>query len=108
MNIGSSIVERFKAWTEVNTSPTTLEAKERRIVDTSGGPIQLNLPAAANIGDEVRIIDGTGNASTNNITINRNGHNIEGAADNIIVDVDRAGFGLVYYNSTQGWIITER
>ena len=108
MNIGSSVVERFKAWTEVNTSPTTLSAKERRIVDTSGGPIQLNLPALANIGDEVRIIDGTGNASTNNITINRNGHNIEGAADNIIVDVDRAGFGLVYYNSTQGWIITER
>ena len=108
MNIGNASVERFKAWTEVNTSPTTLSAKERRIVDTSGGPIQLNLPALANIGDEVRIIDGTGNASTNNITINRNGHNIEGAADNIIVDVDRAGFGLVYYNSTQGWIITER
>ena len=108
MNIGNASVERFKAWTEVNTSPTTLVAKERIIVDTSGGPIQLNLPALANIGDEVRIIDGTGNASTNNITINRNGHNIEGAADNIIVDVDRAGFGLVYYNSTQGWIITER
>ena len=107
MNVVDAAAERFKAWTEVN-SATNLSAKERRIVDTSGGPVELILPAAAYLGDEIRIIDGTGNASSNNITINRNGHNIEGVADNLVIDLDRAGFGLVYYNSTQGWIITER
>ena len=107
MNVADAATERFKAWTEVN-STTTLSAKERRIVDTSGGPVQLNLPAVATLGDEVRIIDGTGNAGTNNITINRNGHKIEGDASNLVIDLDRAGFGLVYYNVTQGWIITER
>ena len=49
-----------------------------------------------------------GNAATNNITIARNGHKIEGDASNLIIDVDRAAFGLVYYNTAQGWVMTER
>jgi hypothetical protein len=49
----------------------------------------------------------TGNASTNNITVSRNGHKIQGAASDLIINVDRAGIGLVYYNSAQGWILIE-
>ena len=59
------------------------------------------------MGDEIRIIDVTGNASSNNIIINRNGHKIQGSATNFIINLDRSAIGLVYYNVAQGWVLTE-
>ena len=76
-------------------------------MDTSSA-VTITLPASASLGDEIRIIDGTGNAATNNITVARNGHNIESAASNLTIDLNRAAFGLVYYNTAQGWVLTER
>ena len=67
----------------------------------------ITLPSTPALGDEVRIIDGTGNASVYNITIDRNGNNIMGSSTNLIIDVDRAAIGLVYYNATQGWVLIE-
>jgi len=93
-------------WAE-KTSAYSALAGDRLIVDTSNA-VTVTLPSVANLGDEIRIIDGTGNAATNNITIARNGHKIEGDASNLIIDVDRAAFGLVYYNTAQGWVMTER
>ena len=95
-------------WTEVTSTPITAVANQRLILDTSGGVKVVNLPASATLGDEIRIIDGTGNASTNNITINRNGHKIEAADSDLVIDVDRAAFGLVYYNAANGWLFTEK
>ena len=93
-------------WAE-KTAAYTAEAGDRLIVDTSTA-VTVTLPATAALGDEIRIIDGTGTASTNNITVARNGHNIEGTAADLTIDVDRAAFGLVYYNATQGWVMMER
>jgi len=93
-------------WVE-KTAAYTAEAGDRLIVDTSTA-VTITLPATAALGNEIRIIDGAGTASTNNITVARNGHNIEGSASDLTVDVDRAAFGLVYYNATQGWVMTER
>ena len=94
------------AWTE-KTSAYTAVAGNRLIVDTSTA-VTVTLPASASIGDEVRIIDGTGNAGTNNITIARNGHKIQGDASDLTISTDRAAFGLVYYNVANGWVLTER
>jgi len=94
------------SWAE-KTAAYTAEAGDRLIVDTSTA-VTVTLPVAAVLGDEIRIIDGTGNAATNNITVARNGHNIEGSATDLTIDVDRAAFGLVYYNATQGWVMMER
>ena len=93
-------------WTEQVTS-TTVTSGSRVIVDCSSSAVNITLPATPTFGDEIRIIDGTGNASTNNITLLRNGNNIQGSADNLIIDIDRAAIGLVYYNATQGWILIE-
>ncbi len=90
------------------TSSTTLVAGTKKIVDTSSSAITLTLPGTASIGDEVHIIDGTGDASTNNITIARNGHKIQGAAEDLIVSTDRAAFQLVYYNANNGWVLINR
>lgn len=59
------------------------------------------------MGDEIRIIDVTGNAGTNNITVSRNGHKIQGAASDLVINIARAGTGLAYYNATQGWVLIE-
>ena len=96
-----------RGWTELITS-ITAEPGSHYIVDTSvTGGITITLPAAAELGDEFRVIDGFGEASNFNITISRNGHNIQGRADDLIIQTDRAAFGLVYYNVEQGWILTE-
>ena len=89
------------------TSSYTAVAGDKLIVDTSNA-VTITLPASATIGDEIRIIDGTGNANTNNITIARNGHKIQGATSDLTVGTERAAFGLVYYNTAQGWLLTER
>ena len=93
-------------WAPHSTN-VTVSAGSKTILDTSSTAITLTLPSSPSFGDEVRIIDGTGNASTNNITIDRNASNIMGSNSDLIIDVDRAGIGLVFYNSTQGWILIE-
>ena len=96
-----------KTWTE-KSGNYTATAGDKLFIDVSGGTATVTLPASPNMGNEVRVIDATGNAATNNITINRNGNNINGAADNLVLDVNRAAIGLAYYNSTQGWVLIER
>mgnify|MGYP005988612531 CR=1 FL=1 len=95
------------AWAEIATTPITAVAGQRLIVDTSTAKT-VNLPVAASLGDEIRIIDGTGQAATNAITIGRNGHKIEGGDSDLTIDVNRAAFGLVYYNVANGWLFTEK
>ena len=77
--INSRVGATAAVWSEVTTTPLAAVANQRLILDTSGGVKVVNLPSSATLGDEIRIIDGTGNASTNNITIGRNGHKIEGS-----------------------------
>jgi len=103
---GESGSSTTPSWQE--TTNHTASVGDKLFVDCSGGAVTVTLPVSPSMGDEIRIIDATGNASTNNITIARNGSNIQGVADNLIIDTDRAAFGLVYYNSTQGWLLTER
>ena len=90
------------------TANYTLVAGDKIIVNTSSSALTMTLPSSPTLGDEVSIIDGSGNAATNNITISRNGSNIEGTADDLTLDVDAAAFSLVYYNASRGLIFTEK
>jgi sulfur carrier protein ThiS len=89
-------------------SPTTIQtvANKKYIVDCSQNNVTMTLPPSPVLGDEVKVIDGTGNASTNNIIINRNGNKILGADSDFTLDIDRVAIDLVYYNVSQGWIIS--
>ena len=75
-------------------------------VYVSSRALTVTLPVSATIGDKIGIVDGTGNASTNNITIARNGHKIQGLSEDMTVAKSRAAFELVYYNTTNGWLLT--
>ena len=77
------------------------------MVDTDSSAITITLPASGTLGDFVRIMDATGNAATNNITVGRAGHNIQGAAADLTIATNRAAIGLVYVNATEGWCLIE-
>ena len=95
------------AWTYSAVSAnTSAVVGYKYIVDTATANLTITLPASGTLGDEISIIDGTGNASTHAITVARNGGNIQGSASDMTVTTDRAAFTLAYYNSTQGWLLT--
>jgi hypothetical protein len=68
----------------------------------------VTLPSSATQGDEVSIIDYAGTFDTNNLTVGRNSHNIQGSAADLTVSTERAGFTLVYVDSTQGWLLKDK
>ena len=104
--VSNADVIRTNAWTAPSGTPVTASAGDKLFIDTSSAKT-VTLPSSATMGDEIRIIDVTGNAGSNNITVARNGHNIQGVASDLIINIGRAGIGLVYYNATQGWILIE-
>ena len=93
---------------DVSSSPYSASAFQFLWIDTSGGAMTVNLPSSPNQGDEVRFIDVEGTFDTNNLTIGRNGSNIQGDASDMTVTTERAAFSLVYYDSTNGWLLKDR
>ena len=69
------------------------------IADTSGGVFTITLPASPSAGHAVEFADGASWA-TNNLTIARNGSTIEGAAENLTVDIAGVSIELIYDGST--------
>ena len=92
---------------QVISASRSVASNTKNIVDTTSGAVTLTLPANPAFGDEIRVIDGKGNASTHNIILDRNGNNIEGAAGNLTINSNRTGLGLVFYETSQGWIKIE-
>ena len=83
-------------WQAVVTSATTMVAGRGYFVDTSSAAITMTLPSSASRGDEIHIIDYAATADTNNITVCRNSHKIQGASSDLTVATERAAFTLVY------------
>jgi len=87
---------------------TVASAREGYFIDTTSFAHTVQLPASPTIGDEISIIDVAGTFDTNNLTVDRNGKPIQGSAADLTVSVERAGFTLVFYNDTQGWVLKDK
>jgi hypothetical protein len=83
-------------------SNVTLAAGVRYFVDASAART-LTLPASPSVGDEIQVFDATGTAGTNNITVLRNALNINGTADDALLNANGAAASFVYTGSTYGW-----
>jgi len=82
------------------------------LVDTSGSGISaavtINLPASPAIGNEVTFIDSGNNLASNNLTVGRNGSNINGSGSDLVVSTNASAFTLVYVNATRGWVYKDK
>jgi len=104
-NLSFATVSGGAAWQAVKTTGFTAAAKEGYFCDTTSAAFTATLPASATIGDFISFIDYSGTFDTNNLTVARNGHKIQGDSTDLTVSVERAGFTLVYVDVTQGWLL---
>jgi len=95
-------------WQAVVTGATTMVAGRGYFVNTTSSAFTMTLPSSAARGDEVHIIDYGATFDTNNCTVGRNSHKIQGASSDLTVATERAAFTLVYVDSTQGWLLKEK
>jgi hypothetical protein len=95
--------------TSIHTSTVTAESGKGYFVNTTGGGVTVNLPAAS-VGDIVGIKDYAGTFQTNACTIAPNGsENIGGAsASDPTLEVEGESVLLVYADATQGWLATQQ
>jgi hypothetical protein len=92
-------------WQAVKTGTYTAVAGEGIFANTTSGAWTLTLPASPAIGDEVSVVDYAATFDTNNLTIGRNSQKIQGAAADLVVATERAGFTLAFTDGTQGWLL---
>ena len=95
-------------WQAVVTGATTMVAGRGYFVNTTSSAFTITLPSSAARGDEVHIIDYAATFDTNNCTVGRNSHKIQGASSDLTVATERAAFTLVYVDATQGWLLKEK
>ena len=85
------------------SSPYTAVNHDQIMANTSANPITITLPISPATGEEVTIIDARGTFGSNNLTVARNGENINGAASNLVLNTNGQAVTLVYIDSTRGW-----
>jgi hypothetical protein len=97
------------SWQAVITAdPANAVAGYGYFCNTTGAAFTVTLPTSPVLGDFVSFIDYAGTFDTNNLTIARNGKNIQGVAEDLTVSVERAGLTLVFVDNTQGWLLQNK
>jgi hypothetical protein len=89
--------------TTAKTASFTAVSGTGYFVNTTSTAITVTLPATPSAGDIVAISDYASTANTNNITIGRNGSNINGSANDYPISTKGLSVTLVYVDGTRGW-----
>jgi hypothetical protein len=92
--------------TTVKTSGFTAVSGNGYFCNTTSAAFTVTLPASPSAGDIVGIKDYANTADTNNITIGRNGSNIQGDASDFVINTEGRSVLLVYVDATKGWLVT--
>ena len=90
--------------TTVKTTGFTATAGEGYFCNTTSAAFTVTLPASPSAGDIVGIKDYANTADTNNITIGRNGSNIQGVANDYVISTEGLAIVLLYVDATKGWL----
>ncbi len=90
----------------VITSATTLAIGDKVAANSTAGVFTITLPLTPSAGDKVFIMDYLRTWGTNNVTLARNGENIEHLAEDHILNVNNAPGDLEFIDSTAGWKLT--
>jgi hypothetical protein len=89
--------------TTIKTGDFTATSGSGFFVNTGSGAVTVTLPSSPSAGNVVAVSDYNSTAGTNNITIARNGSNINGAASNLTITKANSAIQLIYVDSTTGW-----
>lgn len=107
--MGRYISETGTASTVVREISSNYNAvvNDRILMDSSGGNFTITLPVASSllVNDTIQFIDVTSSLGTNLVTVDRNGALIQGATENLDLDVNGATITLMYSGQTYGWIV---
>jgi hypothetical protein len=91
--------------TRINSGSAYTAIVNDRVLCTAGGQtITLPAPATCIDGDTIQITDAAGIAASSNITVARNGANIQNLAENLTININNATVILVY-STALGWTI---
>ena len=90
----------FRFNVQVVGANTAASANNVYVVTTSG--ITVTLPASPTAGDLVGVSNMSGAVD---VTIARNGNKIMALTEDLVVDLDGAGFMLIYTDATRGWVL---
>lgn len=91
--------------TVLRTVSTTYTALANdRIVCTAGG-FTITLPLSPLVNDTIQIIDATGVFGSSNVTVARNGQEIQNLAEDLVLNINNTAITLVYTGATYGWLI---
>jgi len=113
ITLGSSATfnNKFVDWQSVivadGSTGTTGVSGRGYFINTTSAAHTFTLPVSATRGDNISIKDYAGTFATYNLTIARNGHNIQGVANNSLISTNRASVVLVYVDVTRGWEFVE-
>ena len=106
--MGRYITTTGTAGTVVRNATSNFNAtvNDRILASSAGGAFTITLPAVLTLleNDVIQIIDIGGTSATNNITVARNGALINGAADDLIIDLNNTVVTLIYTGGTYGWV----
>jgi len=93
----------------VTASTVTVESGNGYWINTTSNACTITLPASAEAGDNIVIVDFARTWGTNNVTLDSNGLNFQGNADTYEVkySTDGQSVNLIYSDSTKGWIPLE-
>lgn len=105
-NDGSSQNIVDASWA-IKTGACAVAAGDRILADSSGGAFVVTLPASPAAADEIEICDPSGSWAAHNLTVGRNGKNIESRGADLILNVARAHLRLIFVGATVGWAIRQ-
>ena len=94
--------------TSIKTASFTATSGEGYFCDTASvGAFTLTLPSSPSVGDIVALKDYASNFATANLTIGRNGSNLNGSAADSVRNTENESLTLVYADATKGWLAVE-
>jgi hypothetical protein len=93
--------------TKITADPNPAVTGVGYFADTTSAAFTITLPSSPSAGAVVGIADYANTFATNNVTVDRNGSNIGGVADNAFLFTNGVSVTFVYVDATQGWIVTD-
>jgi hypothetical protein len=100
---GTADANSYGVWSPVTVSGNyTASAFDVVYAITDGGTFTVTFPSSPSLGDEVKIIDATGNFGTNSLTVTGT-NNIRGSSDAVSLSSDDIIMAAYYTNTSHGW-----